>query len=67
MTQPRRSTGTIRCPVCDKEPSRDRALEVVHSEPATHCEWCGAEYPLPESGEPGTTAPESDEGRDVPE
>jgi hypothetical protein len=48
MSEPRASTGTIRCPVCDTPPSRAGA-DVVHAEPVTHCEWCGAEYPLPES------------------
>jgi uncharacterized protein (DUF983 family) len=64
MTEPRGAAETIRCPVCDKEPTLDRPLEVAHSEPATHCEWCGAEYPLPDSADPAPTAPAVEGGED---
>jgi hypothetical protein len=32
------------CPTCGTPPSK--AAETA--EPVTHCEWCGAEYPVPE-------------------
>jgi hypothetical protein len=64
MPEPEGSTTTLRCPVCDKEPGGDRVPDVVHAEPATHCEWCGAEYPLPECAP--ETAPPARESGDVP-
>lgn len=29
------------CPECGREP------DLGVDEPVTHCEWCGAEYPVP--------------------
>ena len=48
MTESHGSGENIHCPACDRAPSGDRPSGVVPSEPATHCEWCGAEYPVPD-------------------
>jgi transcription elongation factor Elf1 len=37
---------TTECPTCGKE-SRRESEEEANRE-VTHCEWCGAEYPVPE-------------------
>ena len=58
MTETDGSSGSIHCPVCDKAPSRDRPSGVVAPEPATHCEWCGAEYPIPDADDSGASAEE---------
>jgi uncharacterized protein (DUF983 family) len=42
-----------RCPQCGEE----REL----TEPVTHCEWCGAEYPVPDE-KPGPATSVSDPG-----
>jgi uncharacterized protein (DUF983 family) len=42
-----------RCPECGGE----REL----TKPVTHCEWCGAEYPVP-GEEPGTATTANDSG-----
>lgn len=35
------------CPACGTPPSK--AAEAAQTpEPVTHCEWCGAEYPVPD-------------------
>ena len=60
------SGGSIRCPACDKVPARDDTAGVVHSEPATHCEWCGAEYPLPESTDATESTPPGSEAEGGP-
>lgn len=54
MTREHTTTEAIRCPVCDATPAPAGA-EVVHAEPLTHCEWCGAEYPQPDEA-PATGA-----------
>jgi primosomal protein N' len=41
MTDQREPTATARCPQCEREP------DLGADEPVTHCEWCGAEYPIP--------------------
>jgi hypothetical protein len=43
MGERQTSDERLVCPVCDAEPS----AEAAGAEPETHCEWCGAEYPLP--------------------
>lgn len=35
-----------RCGACGAAPKEPEAPEAA-SEPLTHCEWCGAEYPVP--------------------
>lgn len=35
------------CPSCGTPPSKAQETAEA-SEPVTHCEWCGAEYPVPE-------------------
>lgn len=35
-----------KCPECGAARPADQAE--VESEPLTHCEWCGAEYPIPD-------------------
>lgn len=37
---------TPRCGACGAAPKEPEATEAA-SEPLTHCEWCGAEYPVP--------------------
>lgn len=56
MTSADQTTKAIPCPVCDKTPTPP-GREVVHAEPLTHCEWCGAEYPQPAEGRPADTSP----------
>ena len=34
------------CAECGADRPADQAE--AESEPTTHCEWCGAEYPIPE-------------------
>ena len=49
MTGPEGGTGTRSCPSCGTDPApRPEAAET--DEEITHCEWCGAEYPLPSEG-----------------
>jgi hypothetical protein len=50
---------TTRCPRCGCE--RDLGAP----EPITHCEWCGAEYPIP--GEAFTPGEETQTGQDTAE
>ena len=53
---------TINCPNCG-EPSTG---STVGADAPTHCEWCGAEYPLPgedEPFEPSTTASQDEPNR----
>ncbi len=47
MTHAHRTTEAIPCPVCDTTPT-PAGPEAARSEPLTHCEWCGAEYPQPD-------------------
>jgi hypothetical protein len=54
MTHAHPTTEAVPCPVCDKTPT-PAGPEVVHAEPLTHCEWCGAEYPQPEDVPPTAT------------
>ena len=55
MTHAHQATEAMPCPVCDKTPT-PAGPEVVHDEPLTHCEWCGAEYPQPDDAPPDDTA-----------
>ena len=44
------STGqppAVRCGECGAPPSAPEGAGDEVAEPVTHCEWCGAEYPLP--------------------
>jgi hypothetical protein len=41
MTEHSGHTTGPRCPECGREP------DLGVDEPVTHCEWCGAEYPIP--------------------
>jgi hypothetical protein len=50
------SKNAISCPTCG-EPSPSGSADAP-----THCEWCGAEYPLPGEDEPPRSAPAADEG-----
>jgi len=43
MSQTDKPTEHALCAACGAAPSMDRDDD----EPTTHCEWCGAEYPLP--------------------
>jgi hypothetical protein len=52
MTRPQ-ATGPAACPSCGAE--RPQAPSAPEDTPVTHCEWCGAEYPLP-GDEPGADA-----------
>ena len=60
-------TGTIPCPACGADRPAGAPPGAEDDEPITHCEWCGAEYPIPEhesvpeghSGS-GPSAPESE-------
>ncbi|MGB0613979.1 MAG: hypothetical protein ACPHET_03895 [Miltoncostaeaceae bacterium] len=36
------------CPECGKESVLESEQEA--NQEVTHCEWCGAEYPVPEEG-----------------
>lgn len=36
------------CPECGKESVLESEQEA--NQEVTHCEWCGAEYPIPEEG-----------------
>ncbi len=47
MADAHQMTEAIPCSVCDTTPTPARP-EVIHAEPLTHCEWCGAEYPQPD-------------------
>ena len=40
------------CPSCGEPPSATG--ETPTAEPVTHCEWCGAEYPVPEGHRPAS-------------
>lgn len=40
------SENDATCPSCGK-PARRESEEAANAE-VTHCEWCGAEYPVPE-------------------
>lgn len=40
------SESDATCPSCGK-PARRESEEAANAE-VTHCEWCGAEYPVPE-------------------
>jgi hypothetical protein len=47
--------AAARCGACGaapKEPEATQATQATEaaSEPLTHCEWCGAEYPVPSEG-----------------
>jgi uncharacterized protein (DUF983 family) len=42
MSDSTRPAGTVPCPACGES-----AADAEASEPVTHCEWCGAEYPVP--------------------
>ena len=50
MGERQASDELLVCPACD--------AEAAGAEPETHCEWCGAEYPLPASAEGATPAPD---------
>lgn len=39
---------TAECPECGKETALQSEQEA--NQDVTHCEWCGAEYPVPEKG-----------------
>jgi predicted RNA-binding Zn-ribbon protein involved in translation (DUF1610 family) len=39
---------TKECPDCGKEAILESEEEA--NQEVTHCEWCGAEYPVPEEG-----------------
>lgn len=39
-------TGPRECPTCGKEAIATSEREA--NQEVTHCEWCGAEYPVPE-------------------
>lgn len=54
MGERQASDERLVCPVCDAEPS----AETAGDEPETHCEWCGAEYPLPGGSESAAPAPD---------
>ncbi len=38
--------GTAQCPECGKEAVRESEQDANRE--ITHCEWCGAAYPVPE-------------------
>jgi hypothetical protein len=42
------NAALARCPSCGGRPGASPGAQ--KEEPITHCEWCGAEYPVPESG-----------------
>ena len=46
MSEPSGTTLESRCDVCGGTPKPDPAAAAA-AEPVTHCEWCGAEYPVP--------------------
>ena len=48
MSESRDRFETFRCPSCGCEPAE--AADEEAEEEITHCEWCGAEYPMPEHG-----------------
>ena len=52
MTEQPEPTATARCAQCEREPDPGA------DEPITHCEWCGAEYPIP-----GQDAPPGEESQ----
>lgn len=56
MADAHQVTEAIPCPVCDKMPT-PAGPEMIHAEPLTHCEWCGAEYPQPEQPPSGRATP----------
>lgn len=39
-------TPSAECPACGKEGIAESEREA--NQEITHCEWCGAEYPVPE-------------------
>ena len=42
---------TGRCTECGARPEAPEAASPAGAaEPITHCEWCGAEYPVPSEG-----------------
>lgn len=46
MTEtPKAPESAVRCGACGVPPREPEVTEA--SEPLTHCEWCGAEYPVP--------------------
>jgi hypothetical protein len=61
MSDPRPPSQTHRCPSCGTERAAGDPPGGEDDEPITHCEWCGAEYPVPEHdqapGEAGDPRP----------
>lgn len=55
MSSARPPTQTHRCASCGAERAPGAPPGGEDDEPITHCEWCGAEYPVPEG------APAADE------
>jgi transcription elongation factor Elf1 len=56
MSESSGQVKAFRCPSCGREPA-EAADEEAEAE-ITHCEWCGAEYPMPEHGSAsGATTP----------
>lgn len=39
--------GAPACAACGEPPSAPAPGAAEAAEPITHCEWCGAEYPVP--------------------
>lgn len=51
VNDPAASGMPVSCPACGTAPAGDA------NEAITHCEWCGAEYPVPDDADtagPGT-------------
>jgi hypothetical protein len=57
MSEKEGPTTTAPCPACGGE------RVSVNEEPITHCEWCGAEYPVP--GQNAVPGKETQTGQDA--
>jgi len=57
MPDPKGTTNGVTCVQCGAAapPAQPTAED---DGPITHCEWCGAEYPIPDAGDSAASAAE---------
>jgi hypothetical protein len=63
MTDSNSPVEPIPCPTCAVAPStvaHPLGIDDDDDDAVTHCEWCGAEYPMPHHG--ASTGPTGEEG-----